>query len=298
MLYHFHTLWLFTANDIKAIVYPESAFGIFAALSGSLLTTNDEPQFFKIIGRLPYAMLWLWLNLLLFNISNQRLPQSILEDAVNKPYRPLPSKRITTTQARRLLLWVIPGVLAASLYLGGTTEAVLMMLLTWMYNDLGGADESYFLRNLINACGLMCYSSGAAKVALDHTRFELNPVAYQWILVIGAIVLTTLQLQDMSDQEGDRARGRLTVPLVFGDTFARWTIAVPVVAWSFFCPAFWNLDVYGYLSPVAVGSFLAVRVILFRTVAADKLTWKTWCIWMASLYMLPLCSGSTSSITW
>ena len=26
-LYHLHTVWLFTRNDLKSIVYPETAFG-------------------------------------------------------------------------------------------------------------------------------------------------------------------------------------------------------------------------------------------------------------------------------
>ena len=102
-----------------------------------------------------------------------------------------------------------------------------MMSLTWMYNDLHGADEHYAVRNLINAARFMTYNYGTSRVAAGGS---LNPVMiYQWVPMVGAVVLTTLQMQDMSDQKGDAERGRGTMPLVWGDGVARWSIAVGVV---------------------------------------------------------------------
>ncbi|KAI9876589.1 MAG: hypothetical protein M1830_006167 [Pleopsidium flavum] len=292
-LFHLNTLWLFTCNDLKSIVGPETAFGIFSALSGPLMTTNESPDFSTIVSRIPRVILWLWLNLLLFNISNQSLPGSVIEDSINKPWRPLPSKRLSLVQARRLLLAIIPAVFITTLYLGGMEVSVVLMVLTWMYNDLGGADENYVIRNLLNLFGFVCYSLGALMVACDQRRFSLTPAAYQWLTIVGLIVLTTLQTQDLSDQEGDRARGRRTIPLIMGDWTARWTIALPVVAWSFFCPAFWKLGIYSYIIPVAIGGLVAFRVLMIRSVAGDKLSWKMWCLWTVSLYLLPLCKNHT-----
>lgn len=98
----------------------------------------------------------------------------------------------------------------------------------------------------------------------------------------------TDSLQDMADQEGDRARGRGTMPLVLGDWPARWTIAVPVVFWSLACPIFWNLDVYAWIMPASIGLMVAVRLLTFRDVDSDKTTWYTWNFWIVSLYLLPL----------
>ncbi|KAF2493917.1 hypothetical protein BU16DRAFT_540457 [Lophium mytilinum] len=294
--YHAYTIWLFARRDIASIVLPETCFGIFSALAGPLLTTNPHPTVFSIISRIPLVLLWNWLNVLLFGIANQRLPQSVLEDSINKSWRPLPAGRLTQTDARRLLLAVIPAVFAASWFLGGMPESVALMVLTWMYNDLGAADEHFHLRNLINACGFMCYSSGATTVAAGYRRYALNNTAYTWIGMIGAIVLTSLSLQDLPDVEGDAATGRLTLPLLHGDVVARWAIAVPVLMWSLVCPAFWGLSWPGWLVSVGFGALVAFRVLLKRGVVADKVSWKLWCLWTAVLYSLPLFKNGTALV--
>lgn len=289
--HHLHNLWLFTLNDIKSILIPQSAFGIISALSGPLLTANHSPSLIVVLSRLPHVLLWTYLNLLVFDIANQRLSTSLVEDSVNKPWRALPSKRLSMAQARRLLLFLIPCVIITTVFLGGLRETLVMMSLTWMYNDLHGADEHYAVRNLINAAGFMTYNYGTSRVAAAAgSRHALNPVMdYQWVPMVGAVVLTTLQMQDMSDQEGDAQRGRGTLPLVWGDGVARWSIAVPVMVWSLVCPAFWQLDSFaGFALPVGVGGLLAGRVLMLRGVDHDKVTWKVWCVWMMVLYSLPL----------
>ena len=80
-------------------------------------------------------------------------------------------------------------------------------------------------------------------------------------------------MECQADQAGDRARNRRTLPLVLGDWIARWTIAVPVIFWSFACPAFWELDITGWIMPAILGSVVALRVIAFRDIVADKKTW-------------------------
>ncbi|MCJ1353251.1 MAG: hypothetical protein MMC33_003236 [Icmadophila ericetorum] len=281
--YHLHTIWLLTVNDFISIIAPETAFGVIGALTGPLFTSNASPDLLDIFRRLPQIVFWNWLNCLIFDTANQRLPNSVLEDSVNKKWRPIPSQRLTPNQARRLLLAVIPLVFVVTLYLGGMEETAAMVGLTWMYNDLGGADESYIVRNIINACGFMCYSSGATRVAIGYGEHSLNATFFVWLAIIGAIIFSTLQMQDMADQKGDAARGRGTLPLVHGDGVSRWTIAVPVLGWSFFCAAFWDLPLYQYVIPVVMGGFLALRVLLLRSVEADKVTWKIWCFWTISV---------------
>lgn len=288
LCYHAYTIWLITRNDLKSIVLPETAFGIFSALAGPLLTTNENPNTVDVLLRLPSVVLWNWLNVLLFDIANQRLPASILEDSVNKPWRALPSGRITEREARWMLLTLIPITFLATLWLGGISETVVMMVLTWMYNDLGGADELYVVRNLINALGFMCYSSGATTVAAGFGRHSLTLDAYVWIAIVGGIVFSTLSMQDLPDVEGDAARGRSTAPLLHGDAIARWTIAMPVLAWSVICPWFWDLSWSGYAISIIVGNLLALRILFLRSIIADRGSWNLWCFWTIILYTLPL----------
>lgn len=285
--YHLETLWLFTRSDRKSMIYPNVIFGVVGAMSGSVLSKTQSPNLFVILSNVPYVFLWLWLNLLLFNIANQRLAASVVEDAVNKPWRPLPSGRIDPNQARQLLLIIVPMVFLSSIYLGATVQVLLLLALTWMYNDLGGGNDNFIVRNVINALGMVCYSSGAITVACG-SECTFTPIGYQWMGLIGLVVTTTLQVQDMSDQEGDALRGRKTLPLLMGDGFARWTIGGTVIGWSLGAPAFWKPGIVAYVPPLVIGSILAIRILVLRNVKADRGTWGIWCIWIVSLYLLPL----------
>lgn len=164
LLYFLETLMLFTISDFKTFVIPESAFGLFGALSGPVMTTNRKPDLLTIGSRVRHVVLWTWLNIVLFTVSNQRLPDAVKEDAINKPYRPLPAGRITGSQAMQLLFVGIPVVFFASFYVGGVEETLLLTCLNWMYNELGGS-EGYVGRNLLLAATYACYCSGSVKVA-------------------------------------------------------------------------------------------------------------------------------------
>ena len=240
-VFHLKSLWLFTRSDMKSMIVPNLVFGFASAMSGSPITTNPSPSLYVVLTNIPRALLWLWLNLLLFNIANQRLPSSIVEDKLNKPWRPMPSSRLTSTQARVLLLLVIPTVFIGSLFLGATTEVFLLIMLTWMYNDLGGGDQNLLVRNSINAFGMSCYASGAAVIVCGKER-EITPTGYTWIVMIGMVTMMTVQVQDLSDQEVDAARGRKKLPLVWGDGFTRCSIGLGVLGWSVCAPFFFFLE--------------------------------------------------------
>lgn len=197
ILYDLHTIWLVTRNDLKSIVFPETVFGICSALSGPVLISNSSPDAISVLTRVPPVLLWTWINVLIFDLANQRLPNSIIEDSINKSWRPMPSGRLSACQARRLLLLLLPIAILVTFYLGGMEETIVMNTLVYMYNDLGGADENFVVRNLINAAGFICYSAGATRVACGYSQCSLNDKAYQWLAIIGGIVFSTLQMQDM-----------------------------------------------------------------------------------------------------
>eukprot|EP00136_Aspergillus_niger_P001987 XP_001391173.2 hypothetical protein ANI_1_1438064 [Aspergillus niger CBS 513.88] len=236
------TIWLFTADDFTTFVIPETAFGICAALSGPLLTDDNTPDLLSVVSRIPIVMLWNWLNLFVFNLANQRHPDSVAEDKINRPWRPLPAGRISILQTRRLLLLAIPMVLASSVYLGAWEETALLYTLNWVYNDLSGGDDGFILRNVLLALAFSQYNKGSLRVATG-TGFDILPRAWRWIWVTSAVIGTTMHIQDIKDVEGDRAKNRRTMPIVMGDGPARWSVAVPVAIWSVVCPAFWELDV-------------------------------------------------------
>ncbi|KAF2268728.1 hypothetical protein CC78DRAFT_443184, partial [Lojkania enalia] len=286
MGYHFRTIWLFAKSDLKTVVFPQTIFGCVALLSRGAFQLHVTAESFNSLSRIPLVIVWIWFNLLGEAIANQRLPESIIEDTINKPWRPLPSKRLTPDEARHLLLWILPAIYLVGRIFGASDSSVALMVLSYMYNDLGGANENWLFRNALNACGLSFFSLGAAQVAWGP-RATPGKTVYAWIATLAAVISSTIQVQDLPDIEGDRARSRKTMPLIYGDILVRWSVGIATLFWSFYCPYYWSLHLLGYIPSVFFGSFIAVRVLLERNSEADAVTWKLWCAWMGLLYLLP-----------
>lgn len=144
------------------------------------------------------------------------------------------------------------------------------------------------MRNLNNAVGYMCYSSGPLKVAAGPHFMTIR--TYTWVAITGAIIFSTLSVQDLADAVGDAAKGRRTSPSIMGDSFSRWESAIPILLWSIFCPVFWDVTWLGYVFALGIGIWLAFRIVHFRDVASDKVSWNTWSLWLEMMYALPLCA--------
>ncbi|KAI6712300.1 ubiA prenyltransferase [Diplocarpon mali] len=292
LLYHAKTAYLITKSDVKTTILPATTFALTALFSGALSRGAAPVGLPGALLGLLRSVAWTWMNLWVFNLSNQRLPSSVVEDAVNKPWRAIPAGRLTCEEARQLLLLSIPAVALASAALGGSRESLLLMVLTWVYNDLGAAEGHFALRHASNALGFTTFGAGAAAVACG----PLDATAYRWLAVVAAAIAGTIQLQDMEDQEGDRARARRTLPLVHGDAPTRRVTAAAVVAFSLATPAFWQLSLAGYLPPAALGAWIAARTLTRRDLAADKKTFRLWCLWLMLLYVLPF--GTKLELAW
>ena len=176
--------------------------------------------------------------------------------------------------------------LAVSVCLHGTRPCLILMVLGWWYNDCNGA-ENCGTRNLINAAGYLSFTYGAFEVAVG-SQARLNERACQWFLLIGMIIFSTVQIQDIQDQEGDRARGRKTIPLVIGDMPTRWTIALLLPFWSLLAPAFWQLGAVVYLLPLMLSVLISMRILRQRAAADDKTSFRMWNAWILTVYVLPI----------
>lgn len=284
-----YLIWLFTESNFPTFVIPNTAFGVLGALAGPCLSTQEKPSIEGTLLRLPLVALFNWANVYIFDLANQRLPESVQEDIVNKPWRPIPTGRITSEQTRRLMLYSIPTVLGLSFLMGVWRESALILLLTWLYNDLKGGDE--LVRDLIIAVAFGLYNSASLIIAMGSGA-EITPHGYTWIAIISGVILTTMQIQDLKDQAGDRGRGRKTIPLFFGDVVSRWSIAIFVTAWSGCCVFFWGLPSWAYALPAAqvvtLGVYIAFHVLMRRAVKDDDRVWRLWCLWLITLYLLPV----------
>lgn len=125
-----YTLYLFTCNNLEDIVVLGYSFGILCALCGPIIGFGASVCLHKILLMTPAVLFWSWANLLLFNIHNQRHPQSSQEDGINKAWRPLPAKRLTAAQATSSMYTMYPIVILFSLYSGGLGPYLLALFIS------------------------------------------------------------------------------------------------------------------------------------------------------------------------
>lgn len=111
---------------------------------------------------------WIWLHLLAFTISNQSCSQTaVIEDATNKPDRPIPSGRLSLFQARVLRWSLVPVCLLVSYQVSTSVlaaSAAVIAITAW-YNELGGSGNHWIIRNLLNGIGFGAFISGATLLA-------------------------------------------------------------------------------------------------------------------------------------
>ena len=211
----------------------------------------------------------------------------MIEDSLNKPWRPIPSQRLTADQARRLLFLVIPIAMVISIYLGAYIETATIFVFVWMYNGIGGADEG-IIRNALNAGGFVCFNAGVTAITAGPLDYGAWGSAVFWIMISGCVIFTTVHAQDLPDVIGDAATGRRTIPLAYGETVARISVAAGVLVWSIVCLMFWAVGLLACIPTTFLGLIISFRTLMYRDLPADKANWRLWCVWMTTIYFLPL----------
>ncbi|OTA95530.1 hypothetical protein M434DRAFT_9776 [Hypoxylon sp. CO27-5] len=254
VLFHIKTVFLFTRSDLKTVLLPQSVFAMTISLSkaGQILVPNWDPA--EIIKRAPWMLIWLWLHLLISDVGNQRLPDGILEDTKNKPWRPLPAGRLSPDEAQRLLRIIVPVAVGSSFFFGSFITSVTFMTLLWLYNDLDASSSSPFYRNVLNAAGIACFGWGSvACLTPSDMSIEGCRLLKLWVSLVSGMVASTIYAQDFPDLEGDLARGRRTIPLVYGVVGSRLALSITVVGWSITCPAFWHIPLPAFCFVLTTG---------------------------------------------
>ena len=160
--YHLHTLLLFTFSDLKNIMVPQNILGLVTAIS--CCQSFSESSTSTIPLRLPLAIIDVWVFLLAFCSSKQTQPAGLLEDLNNKPWRHLPSNRLTHKQARRVFYASSALRVLLSFYIGGLAEGISLMALTALYNDFGMRENGIVARSVINAMEYTTFALGSVSV--------------------------------------------------------------------------------------------------------------------------------------
>ena len=176
--YHLYTVLLFTKSDLKTLALPVVSGTCARCFSLGLLnwphgSISPRQTLFALsaapsysISRLPHAFLWFWVHALQFGLANQSLPYAISEDAINHPYRPIPTGRISVRTARVLRWTMIPACLLISALYGPRTifASLLGSLFMLAYNEGGGARAHWLVRNSENAVGYSVAKAGTTLV--------------------------------------------------------------------------------------------------------------------------------------
>ena len=195
---------------------------------------------------------------------------------------------MTSSEAKTWMLLLYIAALSSSLILGGVRQYIALMVLGAWYNNFQGADGSWITRNFINCLGYMSFASGSLEVALGSPLALENRQLSEWLLILGLIIFSTVQTQDMEDQEGDKQRGRRTMPLELGDPAARYITAFLILLWSITVPWYWEMKFIGYFASFMLGLQVICRLLMAKTVKDDKFMFWLWNLWVIWLYVSPL----------
>ncbi|MDJ0689408.1 MAG: chlorophyll synthase ChlG [Xenococcaceae cyanobacterium MO_188.B32] len=181
-------------------------------------------------------------------------------DAINEPYRPIPSGAISIPQVvTQILVLLFAGIgLSYLLDLWAGHEFPIMLCLT-----LGGAFLAYIYSapplKLKQNGWLGNYALGSSYIALPwwagHALFgELN-----WTIVILTLIYSFAGLgiavvNDFKSVEGDRALGLKSLPVMFGVTTAAWICVIAIDVFQ--------AGIAGYLLTIHENLYALILVLL------------------------------------
>jgi len=162
------------------------------------------------------------------------------------------------------------------------------------------------VRNGLNAAGYGCFFAGGLRAFLFGVDAGTDKSAARdadvdiyegksglWLVMICALIASTIHAQDFRDEEGDKARGRRTVQTALGDAGARWFVVGAAMGWSVVIPRVLGLGVVVMGGLLGVAGVLAWAMLLSlwdgkRTVERDVWAYKVWIGWFVAVILAPL----------
>lgn len=287
LCYHMTTVYLTICNNIPDMVIGGFLFGTITSFAAPQLSMGPVLSPTQLLAAAPRMLLWSWANIFMFCLHNQRQPGNIAEDALNKPWRPMVSGRLSPEQAVQLLYIMHPLCLVISLCIGGFVPyAVLTFFHVW-YNEFGAASDG-ILKSIFNGIGVACFFAGPLEVATRHSVLGGNSAAVAWVGLLVGLITTTSHIQDFRDMEGDRAAGRRTIPLVMDETAARVLAVAGVGCWTELACRFWGAGWVQRSAAWATAALLVANLMLDRTNPGDHRAWRLWSVWVTALIFLPI----------
>lgn len=88
-------------------------------------------------------------------------------------------------------------------------------------------------------------------------------------MLSAAVIFTTIQAQDFSDVVGDKAAGRVTLP-IYAPEFSRFLTFVALTTWSMILSVFWGIGLLCATVLVSLGAYVGYRYYFWRTQEMDE----------------------------
>ncbi|KAN0118767.1 UbiA prenyltransferase family domain containing protein [Russula decolorans] len=255
-------LYLFTFSDLKTTLLPTTVFAYLSA---------QDPT----VGRILCAVLWTWLHILQFCVSNQSMNPG--EDALNKPWRPIPSGIVSVLNARILRWILLPLCLSLSISLGALWHSISLAIGFIVYNELH-LDTHWLVRNACNAWGYASFNAGASAIAGQSTMTSRTLISSA---VNALIIFSTIHVQDFRDEVGDKLMGRRTIPMVWPEGSRVW-ILVMLTAWSVGLSWACELAIPFSVPFCCLSLYVGLRFFRKRTADADRRSYHYYNIWLAA----------------
>lgn len=266
-------IWELTAKDLPASVGIGIAWSVVAwhAASGAL-------------SALPLIVLKSALYFLAYVLPHCIANQitGVAEDRVNKPWRLVPSGRLSLRQ-----MWARWFVYVALFLTIAAVLGVLPWALAWLFvlanYNFGSATDRWYMKDLWMGLGMVTLMAAAWQLVAP-----LDGASWRWIATLSLFVFLLVPMQDLRDIEGDRTRGRRTFPLAFGELACRRFLSLCFLA----MPVLFFFMLRGARSPLGaaiaglvIGAWawgLGWRVWFRRDPRADHDTYQAFCWWFVA----------------
>ncbi|KAF0558085.1 UbiA prenyltransferase family protein [Gigaspora margarita] len=239
--YEILIIYKVTVADWTTAIIPPllMAIGAFYMYFFSSISTYDGGYFNAILHvispRIFRVIIYFTNYLIFFNWFNQL--NSVEEDRINKPFRPIPSGLITVKGAKyHLAAFSIIYPIIAYLIGGLSSLCLCFMWQAWtVFNEVLKLGKNAFHKNLFSAVGMWIQLASCYYIMVDtdpgiSELLNNKPCLFKFAIFF--FILTTAQVQDMGDQKGDKLSGRKTLPLLMKDNTCRW-LTVLMLAISF-----------------------------------------------------------------
>lgn len=108
-----------------------------------------------------------------------------------------------------------------------------------------------------------------------------------WIVIVSSI-----HLQDLQDEIGDRAMGRKTFPILLGQTVTRSSVIVFIMIWTIYFPVVWRVSgiFRWYLN--TLGGCISIRVWYLRRKVDDEKSYRLYNVSKTDILCIPHAHGN------